>query len=931
MRRTLLILFQTLLFSVYTASLWAQNADERFLRGRVYDADRLDPLTGATIQLYDSLGTFLGGGVTNEEGFFQIGQLLPRIYNLKISFMGYKPKSLRVDLSGKRKELRLKDVLLHEAVYEMDEARITAQGRGLVLRDDTLVYYADYYRLPSGARMAELLRRMPGVYGADEQDVRVNGKKVTRILIGGKEFFGDNLSMALKYLPAELIKELKVYDKKSDVAEWMGVDDGSRETVIDLTVADDFQNNWMGEVEAAYGSSNRYEGKASLNKFQEKQYTTLMAQAENNSQMGDENDQEVAWSFNRSGEKLDLGGHLSYNRNEMKQSMASSMESFENITAAFTETTSRMYGRNQNLNAGLNVEWRPDSMTVIRVDPTLSWTNGWNTLESFSASFSSNPYLVSGVDNPLEQMDLLTDTVAVNANRGLNGGRNKFWSAQMSLNVTRRFAKKGRSLMLGINGGYTRTDNDRDEYRQIDYYRLSAIAGGDSIYHQVQYDKTPNTNTNWGSRLTYSEPLGRDLTLLLTYQVSLRRQEDRREVASIQDPRVLALGVNGTNYPNFYHEALHDTLQSRNTRNDYLEQSGEIGLNLSRTKYQLNAGILLNSQLNRFTYQTSGRNFEAENSTLNWAPQLTFYYYLTSRERVICSYSAMARPVDAQKLIPDTLDFSNPLNLELGNPNLKPSFTHMISMGYNRFTEETMRNYDVHATYMVTQNSLSSQTTYDTQTGRRTMMPVNVAGNMNGLVDFMMNAPLKNQKFTFLLQTSVNYMRYVGFVVGEEMEQAIRNVTNQLTFRPMLRLDYRDNLLDCFVSVEGNYDHSRSTATSSGNMDTYGLETQCGGMVQMPWGMDFSTDFTLNTRWGFSFQDMNNNEWIWNMQLSQGFLKGRKARVALKVYDLFNGRNYVSRSFSSSMRSDVHYEAFGRYVMLHLSYKFSLFRKKKGD
>ena len=66
MKRTLLILFQTLLFSVYAVSVWAQNADERFLRGKVYDADRLDPLPGATVQVYDSLGTFLGGGVTNE-------------------------------------------------------------------------------------------------------------------------------------------------------------------------------------------------------------------------------------------------------------------------------------------------------------------------------------------------------------------------------------------------------------------------------------------------------------------------------------------------------------------------------------------------------------------------------------------------------------------------------------------------------------------------------------------------------------------------------------------------------------------------------------------------------------------------------------------------------------------------------------------------
>lgn len=901
----------------------------RSLRGKVYDAERLDPMYGATIQVYDSLETFVGGGVTNEEGIFRVGQLKPEKYRLKISFLGYKSQTLLVDLTGSRKMVRLKDVLLHESVFEMDETQVTAQGRELVLREDTLVYYADYYRLPSGSRLSELVRRMPGVYSEDGKSVKVNGKQVTRILINGKEFFGDDPAMALKYLPAHLIKELKVYDKKSDEAEWSGVDDGSRETVIDLTVKDDFQQSWTGEVEAAYGSSNRYTGQGSLNRFEEKKYMTLLAQAGNNSIMGDENNQNVGWSFNRSGKKLELGGNVSYNRNESEQDMASSVQSFENTTASFTENENRMYNRTQGIHTSLRMEWRPDSMTVIYVSPMLSWSDGRNRHEDHSASFASDPYAFPGITRPLEQMDLLADSVALNANRGISKGRNNLWSAQLNLNLTRKFAKEGRSLMIGMNGGQTASLNDRDEFRQIDYYRLTNIWGMDSVYHRAQFDHTRNTNSSWGSRMTYTEPLGNDYTLLLTYQVSLRRQEDRRDVSSILDPRIGELGIDRLNFGDFLEEAETDSLQGRHTRNDLMEQQGEIGVNLQRTKFQLNAGVLLHSQWNWFDYHTADRDFHAENRSLNWAPKLNFYYHLTSREHLNCSYYAMARPADARQLIPDTLDYSDPLNLQLGNPDLKPSFMHMISMGYNRFSEETMRSYNVNLYYTLTQNSISSRSTYDAQTGRRTAIPVNVDGNMNGSLDFMMNAPLKNRKLTFLLQTNVSYMRYVGFIAGEQSPETVKNATNQLTFRPRLSMTYRDDKFDCSATLGGNYDHSRNTSVSAGNMDTYTLEARLQGMARMPWGMEFSTDFTFNSRWGYSMLEADNKEWLWNMQLSQGFLKEKKARVALKVYDLLNGRNTMSRSFSSSMRTDVRYETFGRYALLQLSYNFSLFRKKK--
>lgn len=912
-----------------TPDLYAQKTEERSLRGKVYDAEQLEPMPGATIQAYDSTGTYVNGVATDAHGVFLLQKLKPEKYQLKISFMGYKSQSLLVDLTGSRVTVRLKDVLLHEAVFRMGEAKVTAQGSEMVMRQDTLVYHADYYKTPAGSRLSELLRRMPGMNTDEGQDLRVNGKRVARILINGKEFFGDDPTMALKYLPADLVKELKVYDKRSDEADWTGVDDGSRETVIDLTVDDEFQNSWTGDAEAAYGTSRRYSGRVSLNYFRDQQYITFLGQADNNSSLGDDNNQNIGLSFNNSGKKFSFNGNVSYYRNEMEQNLQSSVQSFENVTAAFSESQNRMYNRSQTANSNFTIEWHPDSMTVISASPSFNWSGGQRRQNDYSASFSSDPYLCVGVLHPLDQMDLLTDSVALNANRSVGQGKNNLWSAQMNLHVARRFRKKGRSLMLGLNMQRGNSYNDEDEYRQIDYYRLMNVSGTDSVYHRIQFDRSRNESATLGGRFTYTEPLGNDYILMFTYQLSARRQDDRRKVVSLLDPQVEQVGADRFNFRDFFSEAQPDTLQCRTTQNRNLEQQGELGVNLQRTKFQVNAGVLFHSQWTRFHYLAPGREADAENLSLNWAPKFNFYYHLTSNEHLSVSYFAMAQAVDAQQLIPDTLDYSDPLNLQLGNPDLKPSFSHMMNFSYSRFVPETMRSHNVYVYYNIMQNSVSMQSMYDEQTGRRTTIPVNVNGNMSANLNYQMNIPLRNRKFTLMMQSNANFIRYVGFTVSSGSTQSVKTVTNQLSFLPNLRLGYRDDMFDCSISLGGNYDHSRNSSISAGNLDTYGLESKLFGLVQMPWGMEFSTDFSFTARWGYSFENMNNKEWIWNLQLSYAFLKDRKARVSLKVYDLLDGRNSMSRSYTSSMRTDIHYDSFGRYAMLHLSYNFSLLGKRK--
>ena len=879
--------------------LYAQESVEHALRGKVYDADALDPLPGATVQLFDSTQVCVKGKVTNEDGTFYLEKISPGIYLLKISFLGYQPYSVRIDCRRGKKLGRIKDVLLREAVIEIGETKVVAQGREFVMRQDTLVYYADYYKQSAGARMAEMWRRMPGVWQDGEQDWRINGKRVSRILVNGKEFFGDNWNEALKLLPADLIREIKVYDKKSKESDWTGVDDGSRETVIDLAMDEALKNSWAGEVEAAGGSSKRYLGRASLNQFMENRFMSLMAQAGNDSQLGDDNSQNVGWNFNRSTTKISVGGNLSLYHNVMQQESSAGLQQFDNTAAPYTESNHRMRNTSLNTNTNFNVEWRPDSMTLIAFSPSFNHSKGNGEQTSTAASFSSDPYDVAGVEHPWEDCFGLLRPLAVNANQGNAYSKSGLWNVQTALDVTRRFKKKGRSLIFSSGWSRNHSNHDANESRLVRYFKLKNQEDGDSVYKQKQLEQINSEGSVWRTRLTYTEPLSTDWVMMLTYHLSRSKQDDRMFRTSVSD-------------------TLAGLQRKRDTENRIWEQQAELAFLWQRTKFQLQAGAMLYAHHNQYAYQVDEKKRNYAKTTKNWAPKVNFFYHLSASEHINVAYHAMPRAVNASELMPDTLEQADPLNIRLGNPNLKPSFTHSVNMGYSRYDERHFRSYNVNMGFFIIQNAISSESSYDAQTGCRTSIPVNVQGNANGFFDFLMSTPLRNNRFTLFLQANATYMRY----------NSMQYTTNQWVFRPMSRVNYRRDLFDLSVYLGGNYDCSQNTQLrASGYMQSYHIDAGCSGSVRFTFGMDLSTDFSFLYRRGFRGSEMNAKEYVWNVGLAQSFLKGKKARIALKAYDLLNGRNPVNRSFSSQARSDVRYKAFGRYVMLHLSYNFNVMGK----
>ena len=311
------------------------------------------------------------------------------------------------------------------------------------------------------------------------------------------------------------------------------------------------------------------------------------------------------------------------------------------------------------------------------------------------------------------------------------------------------------------------------------------------------------------------------------------------------------------------------------------------------------------------------------------APTADFRYRFTKQEQIHFTYRGNTGQPDILNLIPDTLENSNPLNIRLGNAALKPSFTHQISMNYNRFVQENQRSYTLSVNYRQTQNGVTQRTEYNDVTGGRVSKPENINGNWNASAHFNFNTALRNPRFRVNSNTRTNYTNAMGYVYDNDEQITRTNRTGTLVVQQDMRGTYRNEWLECGLKMGARYNHSRSTARSAGNLDTYQYDYGVDVLFKLPWDMNISSDFSERSRRGYSDAAMNTDEWVWNIQISQSFLKRKAATVSLRFYDLLNQSSNVDRVITASSRRDTRYESVHSYCMLSFIYKINRFGKRR--
>ncbi len=882
------------------------------VRGTVYESATLKTLPGASVVLTDSTGRMVAGKATAANGQFLLTAVPAGDYQLKVSFMGFKAQTFQLALKGKGGNRKVADILLKEDATLMQEAVVEGQIPEMTVAEDTVIYNAAAFTLPPGAMVIELIKKLPGIVVDEDGKITHNGKEVKQILVDGKEFFGRDQQMVLNNLPAEIIDRVRAYDKQSDLARITGIDDGEEQTVLDLEVKKDKRRGWFGNVSAGYGTEDRYQERLNLNRFSDKQKASLVGNANNTQGSGTRENQDVAGSLNLEWDKLELNGGVTGRFAQQNSTSWSNSQNFENPVAAYSNRWNHNSNHSNDFVTRWRVEWKPDSMTNVLLRPELTLGGNRSRSSSESATWNDDPYAIAGVTNPLQQLNMLSRQIGVNHNLGSDANATDQWNASLSAQLNRRLAKPGRNVTLNLNGGLGHNDGESSSYSQIDYYQIMAYTGEDSVYHKEQFDDARTVSRNASARLSYTEPLATGLFLQASYQASYRFQDRDRTVSSIFDPYV---GMPGA-------VPVPDTAQCNYVTNTSVNQDIRLQLRYIDAKWRVNVGINLQPQHNEVDYTKGWRHHDVERSVLNWSPTLNMRWRRTKQESISVNYGGQSSQPSITDLIPDTLSNANPLNIRLGNPELKPSFTHSLRAEWRKTIPDLQRSFNANVNVRATQNSVTSRTAYDNTTGGRVTKPENINGNWNANGNFNFNTAIGETRFRVNTNTSVNHTHAVSYVYTNG--ETVRNSVNNSGVNEQLRLTYRNDWLEVNLHGNGRYNRSRASATAASDLDTYLYGYGLSTVVNLPWLMNISTDINQSSRRGYSDAAMNTNQWIWNAQVSQTMLNGR-GTLALRWQDILSQRDMVNRTVTATSRTDSNSDRITSFVMLSFTYRMNFF------
>src|SRR5690606_5818777 len=161
-------------------------------------------------------------------GSFTLKGLKPGPYVLQVTRIGFSP--VRRDFDIVSSDIVADTVVMMARVCDPAGLTVTAEHVPIVNRKDTLEYNAEAFKTQVNATVEDLLKRLPGVQVGSDGSITAQGETVQKVLVDGKEFFGNDPKMATRNLPAAAIDKVQVLDKKSDNAEFTGIED--RKSVV---------------------------------------------------------------------------------------------------------------------------------------------------------------------------------------------------------------------------------------------------------------------------------------------------------------------------------------------------------------------------------------------------------------------------------------------------------------------------------------------------------------------------------------------------------------------------------------------------------------------------------------------------------------------------------------------------------------------------
>ncbi|HRN57595.1 MAG TPA: carboxypeptidase-like regulatory domain-containing protein, partial [Agriterribacter sp.] len=238
----------------------------RTVRGKVYDSSHV-VLPGATVMLIPGTGNDTMKTVTDKAGQFIFSRVTAKRFTLKVTNAGLEEVINTYDVEEGKSDFNIGSITMQPAFQTMEEIVISPPP--VVIKEDTIEFRADSFRVKPNSSVEDLLKKLPGLEVDKDGNITAQGKTVSKIKVNGKDFFGGDPKTASRELPAEIVDKVQVVDDYGELAAASGIKDGDPDIIINLQLKKDKNQGVFGRASAGYGTDDRYQGTLNANVFRE--------------------------------------------------------------------------------------------------------------------------------------------------------------------------------------------------------------------------------------------------------------------------------------------------------------------------------------------------------------------------------------------------------------------------------------------------------------------------------------------------------------------------------------------------------------------------------------------------------------------------------------------------------------------------------------
>lgn len=894
-------------------------AQKQVVKGRVVLCNALQQTEAlpyaniALIQLPDS--TFVTGAVSDEQGKFtcSFSRKKNHSYLFKVSYTGCSP--VFKTITSQSDTVRLGTIKLKENALHLKEIVVVAPLKAMEQKGDTTIYNVDAYPTPEGSYLQELVKRIPGLtYDPKEKTITYNGHTIKEITVNGKDFFKGNQQVVLENLPVKFVSQLKVYDKPTKQEEATGMKSAEKNYVLDLQTKKEVNNAILLSAEGGYGTHKRRDINGKIMRFNEAGDNFMINGQSTNRHYTTPYDKNISntigANITKVKDQFEISGNVSFSNDRVGNESSSYSEQYMTTGNQYAISESNRLSKGNRFNGNVDFKWDIDSLTMFNISGWFNSNRNNSDDHNREATFDTNPEV--STQNPFDRFEEIDPATYINDSKRQSKEQSQYSNYNINTSITRRLNKKGNNISFSFSTAQNQNKSKTYTLSSTRYFRLSDIAGKDSVLSLNQYQYAPGKEQNYTLNLAYTQVLTKESRLQVSYGFNANKEHLNSNTYNLgaPDDKNIPIGI----LPEGYEARNIDSLANRSNS---LTSGHNLALQFTYNGevWGIRSSLTTTFQKRSINEYTGRHQADTTINSIEWQPNLTLTYHKGDNYAMISYNGGTSQPMLRDLIAPT--DYSSPLNITRSNPNLRASYSNYIYAMFNNFRKGIM----VGMSWNQQINSVTRATIYNTETGGREAFPVNINGNwgLSGNASY-------DKRFNFFriyLTGAGNFNQNVSLInEGYDNPMPQQSKTHTTGLNSDLRLSYLPSWGNIELNGKWTFYQSKNSLQ---NRNTYtriytlGLDSS----INLPWDFIFKTDANYRFRNGTGISGDDENEILWNMKLSWKFLKEKQAELSVYWADILSQRKNLSRSATSTGFYEYYERQLKGYFMVSLKYELN--------